>query len=475
LIPAAGFAVVAGAAASFLWDFTVDDALISVRYARHLATGAGWRFNLEGPPTDGVTPLPWPVVLAPLARGADALEVLLRAKVLGLLVWLLAACALGASVARANAPGWARSAAALALGVSVPIAAYAVSGMETALAMAFATGAALAHARPMAAAALAGAAASFRPELLPWTLALAAGYARGAGAARIARAVAVASTPFAACALVRLVAFGRPAPLALLAKPSDVSHGLVYAGAALLFAVTPVLACAPLAARRAGGPGAALLLAAAAHALAVVAVGGDWMPYARLMAPIAPSLAYAFVLLAPHAHPVWSGARALCALGFGVYALVFAAPAGRHVGRDRAALIRDARPYLAGARAVAALDVGWVGAATDATVIDCAGVTDPEIAALPGGHTSKRVDLPMLLARGADRVVLLAEPRGPDWEKATFARVAEVRLAQAPFFRERMGPVGFVRLGGGKMGYFIFEIAPIAMEPRREAPFSDGR
>ena len=60
-----------------LWmrGFTIDDALISVRYARHLASGVGYRFNAGGPSTDGVTPLPWPFVLAPFAH-APALVVL---------------------------------------------------------------------------------------------------------------------------------------------------------------------------------------------------------------------------------------------------------------------------------------------------------------------------------------------------------------------------------------------------------------
>ena len=33
----------------WLWPFTIDDALISVRYARHLADGVGYRFNPGGP------------------------------------------------------------------------------------------------------------------------------------------------------------------------------------------------------------------------------------------------------------------------------------------------------------------------------------------------------------------------------------------------------------------------------------------
>ena len=88
--------------ALWMWDFTIDDALISVRYARHLATGLGYRFNQDGPATDGVTPLPWPFVLAPFAR-APALVVLARAKALGLATWLAAAGAWGIAVGRAQA------------------------------------------------------------------------------------------------------------------------------------------------------------------------------------------------------------------------------------------------------------------------------------------------------------------------------------------------------------------------------------
>src|SRR5260370_39398850 len=80
--PALG-ALVAIVPALWMWGFTVDDALIPVRYAHHIALGVGWRFNVHGPSTDGVTPLPRPLVLALVAR-ADALVVLARARALAL-------------------------------------------------------------------------------------------------------------------------------------------------------------------------------------------------------------------------------------------------------------------------------------------------------------------------------------------------------------------------------------------------------
>ncbi len=173
-----------------MWGFTVDDALIAVRYARHLTEGLGWRFNADGPSTDGVTPLPWPLVLAPMAYG-DALAVLARSKALGLALWAVTGASLGRAAGRAPGAPWARAAALATLALSVPVAAYAVSGMETALATALATAAALMARRPRVAALLAGLAASLRPEMGPWACVLAAGFAiaDGGGAERAAGAV----------------------------------------------------------------------------------------------------------------------------------------------------------------------------------------------------------------------------------------------------------------------------------------------
>ena len=154
------------------------------------------------------------------------------------------------------------------------------------------------------------------------------------------------------------------------------------------------------------------------------------MPYARLAAPIVPSLLYAFVLAARRA------CHACAAIRVGwrssvaaAYVLVRAAP-GRacHVESHVEALVRAARPVLDGAQRVAALDVGWPTAATEAAIIDLAGLTDPEIAALPGGHTSKHVDAAMLLARDPD--VILLYFRRVDGAKV-YWREVEARLASS--------------------------------------------
>jgi hypothetical protein len=499
-----------------MWGFTVDDALIPVRYARHLAAGDGWRFNLGGPATDGVTPLPWPLLLAPLAR-APALDVLMRAKYVNLAAWTAAAALLGDAIGMASAAVWVRVGALLVVGLSVPIAAGAASGLETGIATALATTAAIvgARGRSLLAAALAGAVAALRPEMAVWALILAVALALGrhgvyhagtslvlgqrgvyhagtslvlgqrgvyhagtslvlgqrgvyhAGtslalaekrprpAARLALGVALALAPFAACAAIRSLAFGRPAPLALLAKPSDLRHGAAYATVAALVTLTPLFAVSRAAWR--GGPASALSAAAAGHFAAIVAVGGDWMPYARLAAPVAPSLALAFALSASRASWLSSAVRLAAAATVSAYVLAVAAPAGRGVQRDRAELIARARPLLREAKTIASVDVGWPSAATEAGIVDLAGLTDPEIAALPGGHTSKRVDAAMLLDRRVDSVLFYctAPVDLAAWRDASFAHAVAARLAASDLFAERYAPHAFLPLGDRGAGYLL--------------------
>lgn len=399
--------------------FTVDDAFISLRYAQHLAAGAGWRFNLHGAVTDGVTPLPWVPILALFVRG-DLLAGLLRAQLLGIGCWTLAGGVLGHALRRA--PVMLAVMGLLVVALAFPVAAWSASGMETGVALAFVTLAACD--RSLRGAAWGGLAAAFRPELVVWSLVQST---RREPPRRVAFRWLLAAGPFAMCVAIRLVVFGTPAPLSVSAKPSDFAHGLVYGGAALLVVLTPILALDPRALRR------PLALAALAHLLVVFAVGGDWMPYARLMVPIAPSLVVVYAETAR--------SRLSSSLRFAVAALaglffLRAAPAGRHVVADRAALVARARPLLVDARKVAALDIGWVGAATAADIVDLAGLTDPEIAYLPGGHTSKRVDAGMLLDRDVDTVVLFSPPRQ-----------VEARLAASELFESHYEAVATAPLG----------------------------
>ena len=171
------------------------------------------------------------------------------------------------------------------------------------------------------------------------------------------------------------------------------------------------------------------------------------MPYARLVVPIAPSLAVVFVETAKGSSNRATYARAGIAALLGVALVWRAAPAGRGVLADRAALVRDARPVLADAKSIAALDIGWVSAAApdDARIVDLAGLTDPTIAALPGGHTSKHVDTAMLIDRGVDTVVIYSD-----------VRVVEARIGTNPLFMSHFTKRARIPLGDRGAYYDVF-------------------
>lgn len=435
--------------------FTVDDALISARVASHLASGAGYRFNPSGPVVDAVTPLGYAHLLA-LFGEASPLGMLERARLLGLLAFLAAAAVLGVLLPVALR---ARASALSVLAVSVPLAAWASSGMETGVV----TLLAVLGSRPGAAGtAWAGLAAAWRPELLPFALVLAAGRAiLGASlpadrVRRLALSLGVAVAPAVVVALVRVAWFGSAAPLAMLAKPSDLAHGFRYALGGFVLTGAPLLLVAPVALRRADGWTRVLVLAVAGHVGAVLLAGGDWMALYRLFVPVLPAAILAGARLAEHAGAVAHFSRTAAAVLASAVLAVYVGWPARHILQHRLTLIDSAVQPLAGARSVAALDVGWVGAATQASVLDLAGVTDPVVARLPGGHTSKRIPEGLLESRQVDAVVLL---RAPGAEGDGYARAVEAHVARLPLL-ETMRPIAELQLGGTDQRYVVLARRP---------------
>jgi hypothetical protein len=356
--------------------------------------------------------------------------------------------------------------------------------METPVAMLLATAAAVSTV-PLRAAWLAGLAAAFRPEMAPWAVVLAVGldlaqWRRlhregrsdhdaevGDDVARLARrwlaAGGASLAPFATCAALRMLAWGRPVPLAVSAKPSGIEFGVPYALAGLVVTVVPVLVVAPVALAR-SGRAAALVAAAAAHGTAIALVGGDWMPYSRLWVPVVPSLAFAAALASEESSPPFDAIRGVAALALGAALIGRGGTSGRSVGPDRDALIHAAAPWLADARDVAALDVGWVSAATEADILDLAGLTDPEIAALPGGHTSKRIQGRFFLSRDPDAWLVYAPEGLPgglgSWRAAAYPRVVEARLVREDAVARRFRPVAWLPLGARGAGYVLLRRVP---------------
>lgn len=457
-----------------LSGFTVDDALITARYAHHLALGLGYRFNAAGPVTDGVTPLGWAFVLAPFAAGGP-LAALAAARAIGVAAWTLAAGALALAVDRSSGRP-ARFAALLLVPASAPLGAWSAAGMETGVVAALgALAVALpALGRALAGAACAGIAAALRPELLPFALvvALAAQAAprregeappsrregkgeapsRGEGEAtprpprpawaRALAALALAGAPFVVVALARVAIFGRAAPLAALAKAPDAALGARYALACFLL-TGPVALVAPLAWRALPAWPRGLLAVVAVHFLAVAAAGGDWMPLSRLVVPALPAVVLAAAHVASAADARATALRIALALAGEAFVMARVGPTAARVGAERLRVVEELRGALAGAEVVAALDVGWLGAATGATLVDLAGVTDPAIAALPGGHTTKRIPGALLDARGVDALVLLlaeGQPLASPWTASRFARGVEQRLARLPGAGEAFAP-----------------------------------
>lgn len=452
---------VAGAATFALYGFSVDDALISARYATHIAQGVGHRFNPSGPVTDGVTPLVWPYLLCPFA--ADPGGALEAARWLGVIAWLGVSVVLAQHLSRIVGPRPSLGHLSLLVAYGSPaVAAWASAGMETALALCLVTVATIMgdSRRRWVSSGLLGIACTLRPELLPFagTLALGCAWLDAPGSDEAVRRrvrslllhAAAALGPFVVIVIVRWMVFGAAGPLALRAKPSDLTHGLRYATATFLIAGAPLAVMAPLAWRKLPAWPRWLLAGWAAHTASCVAVGGDWMPLSRLFVPVLPCLAIVFAHLARVSHPASTAVRAVLCLAGQVFVLSTVGASARRVFQDRTVLIEQLGERVHPSDVVASLDIGWVGAAHRGTVVDLAGVTDPVVAGLPGGHTSKRIPPEMLDARGVTHLLLLFPPASPlapsdAWENCALSRAVETRLCRAQQVRARFHLAGVVR------------------------------
>jgi len=417
----------------WLWGFSVDDAWIVTRVVENGRKSGEFSFNLGAARTDALTPLGFAELLSAVCRLVGTADAFLAARVLGAgcLVISLAAAAWTALAPGADPLGglplfgrllaWLATAA-----VSPSLAAWAGAGLETPVVACLCTlGCAVWERAALAGrgaggraagALLLGAATAWRPELLGFSLACAFQLERSApsGPTPAARfglralgLLAVLALPSLVALGLRLAWFGAPLPLSLSAKEPDLASGLRYAVGSLLLCgplwlLWPLLLGASEGARR-------WLPAFAAHALCVALAGGDWMPLYRLWVPVLPWLIAVGVReLRPSRVAFASLFAAACTSTLLLFAY---GSATRQVIPRRERMVAELRATLGGARAVAAVDIGWVGRATSAEVIDLAGVTDPRVAALPGGHTSKRIHPGFFSARSVDTWLIRAADR----------------------------------------------------------------
>ncbi len=420
-----------------LFDFTVDDALIIARYATNIARGSGYRWNSIGPITDTVTPLGFPYLLAPFAQRSP-LDALAASKIIGLVSWLVGASLIAIAVERSSNSNK-RFAALLLIPACAPLAAWSVGGLETGLVTSLCAIAVslIALGAPYVGASCVGLAAALRPELLPFAFIVALAPCPDKPTPNLKQrlvSIALAVAPFVFVVAVRLAVFGRPTPLAVLAKPSDPTLGLKYAVACFLL-TGPIAIVAPIAVRRMERFALVLTLAIVVHFGSVAVAGGDWMPLSRLVVPILPACVLVAAYVASVADARATAVRLVLALAGQLFVMVKIGPTAARVGPDRLQLVREFAPAFEGAKKIGALDVGWVGAATDASIVDFAGLTDPVIAALPGGHTTKRIPAALIDSRGIDTLVLLRAPgqtTATPWTDTVFARGVEQRIAQFP-------------------------------------------
>jgi hypothetical protein len=422
---------------ALLWGFSVDDALISARMAHHLASGVGYRFELSGPAVDAVTPLGFAHVLAPFARSGP-LAAFRAARVLGVLGWLGGAALLGAWVEMGGARRL-RFLPLVLLAFCAPLGAWPSSGMETGLVTGLAV---LALAEHRLAPLAAGLAAGWRPELLPWAMTLSIGgaFVRTGRPAPAVGALGLALLPAIVVAVARQLAFGSAMPLAVLAKPARLDDGLTYAWGALLFTGLPLLAVAPRGLGSLDRHARVILVAALVHFGSLILAGGDWMPLYRLAVPVLPGFVLIGARLAEHTAAWATLLRQLAALAACLVLGIALGPTSRHVWQQRSALMAEARVALAGAERVATLDAGWVGVVHPGPVVDLAGVTDPRIAGLPGGHTSKQLSSGLLDAREVDAVVALWDDARGGWFRLNDARIAK-RAVELGFVRKAELPL----------------------------------
>lgn len=136
LLVAAGFVLWAVNVLA-MWPFTVDDAFITFRHARHFAEIGLSTFNVTGPPAEGATSFLWTCIVAIAHLVTD--DVTVVAKSIGVALTAFAFLAAMRLARRWAGPGNMHighrggALAVLMLGTWPAISVYAVSGMETSL------------------------------------------------------------------------------------------------------------------------------------------------------------------------------------------------------------------------------------------------------------------------------------------------------------------------------------------------------
>lgn len=456
------------------WPYTVDDAYIIARYALRISRGEGYTWN-PGEASDGVTGPAWllPGLLAAWA-GRDPV---FAAKLCGLgCAALSALCCVRELLARARGT---RSAAFLVplLIFQPSLGGLGSSGLETGAAtlfMCLACEAALHRPRPRTVilGVSAGTLAWLRPELAPVVLASLIGVSVRTGVGRSLWAWSLACAGGASVCALRLWLHGSIVPLAWSAKAGGLGDGLDYSARALPI-MTGVLglglaaAGASLGQRRDRARAALLAL----HTFAVILAGGDWMPGFRLFVPLYPQYALlaavgAERLLRRSSARRWlAGAGLLFACGVPLLDLCLRVPEWRAAGHSRDTVgVAIASQLRREFKRVALVDIGFLGYESGVEVVDLGGLTNAEVAAMPGGHLDKHISAAWLRARAPDALILhsATPPLAASDGRLVSLRgyPVEMRIARSPWVTHAFRLVQSYRYAPGYHYAVLRRVAP---------------
>ncbi len=295
-------ALVGWALAAWRYDFLVDDAFISFRYAKHLAGGLGLTFNAGDPaPVEGFTNLGWVLTLSLFE--ALGMNVALVSRVLSALAALAVLVLFWRRARRYLAPLDA-ALATLALGVFPSFACWTTGGLET---MVFGLAVfgvferlVLADKAPRAVQAglFAALAVLTRADGLVWVGSVYAAAALTLARNRRAILVRSAAIPLAAAALLLAWRWQQyqawlpnTARVKLHLGAASLERGALYALSWLAHApAAGLILLLSVWSRGTKGPARAAMAVCAMGLGYAVLVGGDWMPWFRLLVPLLPIL-----------------------------------------------------------------------------------------------------------------------------------------------------------------------------------------
>lgn len=439
-----------------------DDAFISFRYARNLATGAGLVWNV-GERVEGYTNFLWTLLLAIPFVFSKSAEPVLFARVLS--VGGGAAAMIGSFLlVRRLAP---RSALfpllpPLLLAGNWSFAINTMSGLETVFLAGLVTVAVwllvveTGDLRYRGSSVIFALAALTRPEaigLFVGMLGLVAWPLPYPYRPQARRYLSRLTWPFAAIVglhlVFRLGYYGRLVPNTFVAKfgvplPAGLPTRGEYLSGFVLEGLDPFVVFAALAGlfviARVRDPAARLVSAAAVFGLVNVAVSGaDFMIGFRYLVPYLPVMYVAAALgggwiverflSAPKGEGERESPRGSWVEGALLVLAVAEAGRGYAHSRDRLHAFEELRrrvaldtgdalgrwlgEHLPAGTRVATVDIGALGFASNLPVLDLSGLTDPAIARLPGDILDRRLDLDALFQRDIGAFVLVSRAPGP--------------------------------------------------------------